>query len=183
MRPRDLIEFFNNIVENAAGKAKLTQEMILTGEGVYSKNRMRSLQDEWLSDYPTLVDCAAILKKRPATFHLGAVPQEQVEDLCVDLCIADPGQTRTDLISVNSRAVIDGVVSWSAFLCSLMQVFYKTGIVGLKTESFEAYQWSHEGPSTISADTLTLDTSVTIHPTFHRVLGVRSSKSSVVGPP
>jgi len=36
--------------------------MILQGEGLYSKNRMRSLQDEWISDYPTLVDCTALRK-------------------------------------------------------------------------------------------------------------------------
>jgi hypothetical protein len=46
MRPRDLIEFFNNVVELASGKTALTKEMVVEGEGIYSRNRMRSLQDE-----------------------------------------------------------------------------------------------------------------------------------------
>jgi len=175
MRPRDLIEFFNNIVENATGKAKLTKEMIYMGEGLYSKNRMRSLQDEWINDYPTLVNCASLLKKRSSVFPIGSIPREQVEELCVNNCIEDPAQSRSDLISVSSRAVVGGVISWSSFLCSLMHIFYITGIIGLKTESFEAFQWSHEGPSTIVADTIGLETSAAIHPMFYRVLGIRSN--------
>ena len=173
MRPRDLIEFFNSIMENAAGKTKLTKEMIFMGEGLYSKNRMRSLQDEWNSNYPTLVDCMSLLKKRSPVFKIGSIPRDQVEELCVGNCIDDPVQGLNDLISVNSRAVVDGVISWSAFLCSLMHIFYITGIIGLKTESFEAFQWAHEGPSTIVADTIGLETSAAVHPMFYRVLGIR----------
>jgi hypothetical protein len=138
---------------------------------------MRSLQDEWISDFPTLVDCTSLLKKRSSSFHLETIPRDQVEELCVNNYIGDPGQNRSDLISVNSRAVIDGMVTWSAFLCSLVHIFYLTGIVGLKTESFEAYQWAHEGPSTIVADTIGMDTSVMIHPMFYRVLGIKPSRS------
>lgn len=73
MRPRDLIEFFNSIIEPAAGKPTITKEMIRDGEGVYSKNRLRSLQDEWISDYPSLVDCAVLLKQRPHTLNNGHI--------------------------------------------------------------------------------------------------------------
>jgi hypothetical protein len=176
-RPRDLIEFFNNIIEYAAGKATLTRDMIFQGEGLYSKNRMRSLQDEWINDFPFLIDCTTILKQRTSTFHLNTIQREQVEDLCLDNCLLDINQTRTDLLSVQSRAVIEGTMTWSAFLCSLIHIFYITGIIGLKTESFEAYQWAHEGPSTIVADTISMDTSIMIHPMFYRILGIKPNKA------
>ncbi|MGA2571559.1 MAG: hypothetical protein ABSF23_13650 [Terracidiphilus sp.] len=173
MRPRDLIEFFNNVIEHAAGKPTLTREMVFQGEGLYSKNRLRSLQDEWISDFPTLVDSTSILKQRPNTFRLSTIPRDQVEDLCLMNSIADPGRNRTDVISVGSWAVVDGATPWTKFLCSLMHVFYTTGVVGLKTESFEAFQWAHEGPTTIVADTIGLETSAMIHPMFYRVLGIK----------
>jgi hypothetical protein len=72
-----------------------------------------------------------------------------------------------------ARGVADGVIPYDMFLRTSMHVFYITGMVGLKTEAFEAYQWSHEGSSTIVADTIDLDTSATIHPMFYRVLGIR----------
>lgn len=175
MRPRDLIEFFNSIVEHAAGKPTLTKEMIFQGEGVYSKNRMRSLQDEWISDYPHLIDFTSILKQRPAAFKLHSIQREDVEELCLEYSITHQVATGPrDLPSSQARGVVDGMITWETFLCSLFHVFYVTGITGLKTEAFEAYQWSHEGPATIVADTIGMDTSAMIHPMFYRVLGVKA---------
>jgi len=173
LRPRDLIEFFNNIIEHATGKAVLTGEMVFAGEGLYSKNRLRSLQDEWIVDFPSLVDSTSILKQRSSIFRLDEIEQEQVEDLCLTNSISDSHRNRVDVISVGSWAVVERAMPWSKFLRSLTHVFYLTGIVGLKTESFESYQFAHEGPSTIVADTLGMETSVKIHPMFYRVLGVK----------
>jgi hypothetical protein len=176
MRPRDLIEFFNSVAERATGKAVMTRDMVFEGEGIYSKNRMRSLQDEWISDYPSLIDCSALLKQRPCSFRLNVIPREQVEDFCLEYTISNRSSGNSDLLAAQARAVADGVISWEAFLCSLMHVFYITGVIGLKTEAFEAYQWAHEGPSTIVADTIGMDTSAMIHPMFYRVLGVRPDR-------
>ena len=171
MRPRDLIEFSNNCIDQAVGKASLTRETILSAEGVYSKNRMRSLQDEWITDYPCLIDFSAILKQQPKTFRIASISQERIEELCLEYSITY--LSRTDLLSVQARAVADAVSSWESFLCLLFHVFYLTGIVGLKTETFEAYQWAHEGTSTIVADTINLNTGVSVHPMFYRVLGIK----------
>lgn len=174
MRPRELIEFFNSIIELAASKPNITRAMILEGEGVYSKNRMRSLQDEWINEYPGLLDFATLLKQQTKTFKLQTIDRERVEELCLTYAIGHFSQT--DLLSTQARAVAEGIASWSAFLCQLIHVFYLTGMIGLKTEPFESYQWAHEGPSTVIADTIDLDTSVTIHPMFHRVLGIKPSR-------
>lgn len=173
MRPRDLIEFVNNIVERAAGKAMLTKEMVFEGEGSYSRHRLRSLQDEWITDYPSLIDCITLLKKQPRCFKLGSLVREQVEEFCLTYSIENPSYSRRDLLSVQARAVADGINSWESFLCSLFHVFYIAGIVGLKNESFEGYQWSHVGSSSVVGDTIGLDTSIMVHPMFYRVLGIR----------
>ncbi|MHB8502759.1 MAG: P-loop ATPase, Sll1717 family [Candidatus Acidiferrales bacterium] len=176
MRPRDLIEFFNNIIELAAEHPNITRDVVFQGEGVYSRNRLRSLQDEWITDYPALIECSALLKQQTETFRLDAMGRERVEEFCLNYAISH--YNWTDLLSVQARAVADGVLSWEGFLCSIMHVFYLTGIVGLKTERYETYEWAHQGPSSIVADTINLQTSVSIHPMFHRVLGVRVSRKS-----
>lgn len=171
MRPRDLIEFFNNIIENATGKPTITQAMILHGEGVYSKNRLRSLQDEWIADHPSLIEFTSLLKQKPKTFHLNDLTREEVEEVCLNYTVNNYGAG--DFISSQARAVTDAMLSWEMFLCSLMHVFYLTGIVGLKREAFEAWQWSYQGSTTIVANTINLETSVTVHPMFYRVLGIK----------
>jgi hypothetical protein len=171
--PRDLIEFFNSIIEHASGKATLTQEMIFDGESLYSKNRMRSLGDEWISDYPSLIECSTLLKQRPNVFRLTLVSQAEVEEFCLNYSINNRSAARSDLPTIQARAVVEGIISWESFICSTMHVFYITGLVGLKTEAFESYQWSHQGPTTIVADTINMQTSVMIHPMFYRVLGIK----------
>ncbi len=176
MRPRDLIEFFNHIVEDAAGKATITRELIVNGEGTYSKNRLRSLQDEWISDYPSLIECSSLLKQKPKAFRLNSFLREDVEEFCLNYSIDNRGRSRADLLSVQANAVADGIVPWEVFIRSMIHVFYITGVVGLKTEAFESYQWAHEGPSTVIADTIGMDTSAMVHPMFHRVLGIRPDR-------
>lgn len=170
MRPRDLIEFFNSVIEPAAAKPAITKTMILQGEGVYSRNRMRSLQDEWVNEYPTLIDCAGLLKRQTPVFRLSDLVQYQVEDFCLGQAVAD--SAKRDLLSTQARAVAEGIISWSQFVVTLAHVLYITGVVGLKTEQFEGYQWAHEGPSTIVGDTINMLASVKVHPMFHRVLGI-----------
>jgi hypothetical protein len=173
LRPRDLIEFFNSCLDRATGRPALTREMILKAEAVYSKNRMRSLQDEWIAEYPSLVDFTALLKQQPRVFRLGSMQRGAVEEFCLTYAISY--MVRQDLLSVHAKAVADGVMSYEAFLCTLFHVFYLTGIVGLKRETFEGYEWAHEATSTIVADTINLDSGVSVHPMFHRVLGIKSS--------
>jgi hypothetical protein len=134
---------------------------------------MRSLQDEWISDYPSLIECSALLKQRPNTFRLPLISQTEVEEFCLNYSINNRNVVSSDLPSIQARAVVDGIISWETFLCSTMHIFYITGLVGLKTEAFESYQWSNQGPSTIVADTINMETSVMIHPMFYRVLGIK----------
>jgi hypothetical protein len=173
MRPRDLIEFFNSIMETAAGKAVISKEMLLQGEGIYSKNRLRSLQDEWIADYPSLVDCSTLLKQKQSSFRLSSFTREEVEEFCLNFTVKNYRSPKSDLLSTQARAVADAVIPWEVFLRSTVHVFYITGILGLKTESFESYQWSNTGTSTVVADTIGMETSVKIHPMFYRVLGIR----------
>jgi len=171
MRPRDLIEFFNNVLEHAAGKPTITQTMILSGEGVYSRDRLRSLQDEWVVDYPSLLESASLLKQRPKTFRLDSIERDEVEEFCLEFASTNIGSN--DLISAHARAVAEAVLRWDTFLCTLCHIFYKTGILGLKTEAFEGYQWAHQGTPSIVADTIDMTTSATVHPMFYRVLGIK----------
>ncbi len=46
MRPRELIEFFNECIEHAEGSPIITKQALLDAEEQYSKKRLRSLQDE-----------------------------------------------------------------------------------------------------------------------------------------
>src|ERR1035437_5942711 len=55
MRPRDVILFFNACVRQARDNPVVTVAMLKDAEGEYSRQRLRSLADEWIADYPDLL--------------------------------------------------------------------------------------------------------------------------------
>lgn len=171
MRPRELIEFFNDCIEQAEGKATITKTMVLTAEGEYSKNRLRSLQDEWITDYHSLIAFSTILKKKPKQFRLEELDRAELEQFCLDYSVSNPH--RGDLLSVSAFVFAEGTGGYERFLQNLFHVFYRTGLVGLKTETYQGFQWIQNGPSSIAAETIGMETSVNIHPMFWRVLGIR----------
>jgi hypothetical protein len=171
LRPRELIEFFNDCIEQAESCPSINKKMLLTAEGEYSKNRLRSLQDEWIADYPTLIEHAFLLRKRPKYFLLGDLNDSELQDFCLDYAVKYP--ELTDALSLQTKNTSEGLISPFSFVAFIFHVFYRTGIVGLKSESFETTQWSYKGPSTIAANTIDTKTKVQIHPTIWRVLGIK----------
>jgi hypothetical protein len=171
MRPRELIEFFNDCIEQAENRTTITRDMLVAAEGKYSKDRLRSLQDEWISDYPSLIDFTMLLKKRNRQFRLSEIDRGEIENFCLDYSVQNQG--KTDSMSQQALNVAEGMLPPSGFTAFLFGVFYKTGLVGLKTDSFEKTQWSYIGVSTLASDTINGDTRVDIHPTFWRVLGTK----------
>lgn len=173
MRPRELIEFFNLCLEQAAGRPSITREVLVKAESIYSKNRLRSLQDEWVSDFPKLIEFTEIIKKTPKQFKIKNIDQGKVIEICLAYKLRNPNLK--DYLSDEAQNVVDSTKHTSSavidFLKALFQVFYRTGLVGIKVESFETIQWSFSDATSISASTIDEETSVKIHPTFWRVLG------------
>lgn len=78
MRPRDLIQFFNFCIAKASDRPQITAQMIREGEGEYSRDRLRSLADEWFADYPNLPEFVQLLEGKQRCFVLSSIPKKSV---------------------------------------------------------------------------------------------------------
>ena len=172
MRPREMIEFFNNCIEQAEDRTSVTIKLLRNAESQYSKNRLRSLGDEWFSDYPSLIRFTFILRKRQSKFQIKEIPAAEIEDWCLEYTVDHLDKNCS--LAVEARKVAEGVIAVDNFLFFLFHVFYRTGVVGLKLETFERILWCFDGPNTIAAKTITENARVAVHPAFWRVLGIQS---------
>jgi hypothetical protein len=68
-------------------------------------------------------------------------------------------------------------MSVDSFRNYLVQMLYKTGILGIKLETFESYLWSFGNKRAVSTSEILDDTQVEIHPAFWRVLGTTRYKN------
>ncbi|MHC4445396.1 MAG: P-loop ATPase, Sll1717 family [Planctomycetota bacterium] len=169
-RPRDIIHFFNSCIEHADGKAQFTAKIVKIAEEKYSRERLRSLADEWQSNYPDLIHFTEILKKRNSSFTLNQINDQEIEDFCLEIA------TREDIpqgpLFKASINVANDLIEPSEFRHLLAYIFYKVGLIGLKTESFTSTTFSYEGRDTLPPTEITELCHVTVSPMFWRILGI-----------
>ena len=174
-RPRDLIQFFNLSITEAAPKAKLSAQVIRAAEGEYSRKRLRSLADEWFGDYPNLFRFTALLKGRPASFSVTDLAGQSCEEFCLNEVIR--GFDKKDLLSTLTEAVVNCDLAIDTFVINLVKVFYKVGLVGLRQPDSQGVVWATDQRRSVSQAEMNFQTRVTVHPTFWRTLGIRPNLS------
>ena len=169
MRPRDVILFFNACIRQALDNPVLTSTMVKEAEGEYSRQRLRSLADEWVADYPELLTLVDVLKNKPARFMVQDITDEQCVNLAIRLL--DGNKREAGELAEVLREIENDPTRTAAFRNWLVAVVYRVGVVGLKLERFETTTWSTTGRRSISAAEITLGTKIAIHPCFWRSLG------------
>lgn len=173
-RPRDIIAFFNYCIATAPDMARLTQATLKDAEGMYSRSRLQALADEWIADYPFLLDFVRILYRKSPSFKIATITNREIEDLCLTTVINH--LDRQDLLLQNAMLVVDLVTAAREFRILLMQVFYRIGLIGIKLTSHEKESWVDEYGRSISAAEITDEVSVVVHPAYHRVMGISTNR-------
>jgi len=143
-RPRDILAYLNLVFDRCGGKNKITLKDIRSAEFDYSKLRRQGLVDEWRSTFPFVDTVIGFLghRKLSATFRLGAVAKEPLDDLAVSL-YASFEFTEAPII-LAAKAYFDDTndQSRAVFLNELIQVLYRIGVIGVRTQQNSKPQFS-----------------------------------------
>ena len=173
MRPRDVIEFFNLCLSRAREKPRLTKSMILAAEGEYSRNRLRSLGDEWHADYPGLVSIVTrLLKRRPPSFDLGLLSDDAISDACLAVATSQSNGNGVGELTKLASSVAEGDISPQEFRRRVAVILHRVGVVALKTESFAQPDWAGNGSPSVSISEVDDRCRLSIHPALWRALGI-----------
>ncbi len=170
MRPRDMIIFFNACIRQAHDNPTVTSAMLKEAEGEYSRQRLRSLADEWIAEYPELLTMVDVLKNRPARFTVQDITDEQCVNLAIRLLDSKRGTDKE--LAEALKDIENDPTRTTAFRNWLIVAFYRVSLIGLKLESFETVTWSATGRRTVSAAEIAQTTKVAVHPCFWRSLGI-----------
>ncbi|HEX6641094.1 MAG TPA: DNA repair ATPase, partial [Thermoanaerobaculia bacterium] len=170
MRPRDVILFFNYCIAEAVDRPQITATMIRHAEGEYSKDRLRSLGDEWRGRIPHLLKCVSVLKGSVESFRIDELDSAYIEELCLGIATED--EISSDELTCAARQVADCELSACEFAVVLVSVLFRVGLVGVRVHSGAKPLWSSDGARTVTPAELSSDTRVLVHPCFHRALGV-----------
>jgi len=170
MRPRDAIQFFNTCIRQADGEPLISKNALLEAEGVYSRERIRALADEWLEIYPNIIHLSGLLKRRKQTFFLNEITPKQLEENYLELLLSGRGPSGLDLSYMNM--VFNGNMTVEDYRVNIILILHKVGMVGLKTDVFNKFSWSESGEISVSSAEILPETKVMVHPMFWRCLGI-----------
>jgi len=174
LRPRDAIEFFNACIRRAEGKTNLTQQIILDAEGEYSRGRLRAIAQEWYKHYPLLYHCAKFLMtNRKSSFRLGDFGKEKLEEWVLAIMTKEKSE-KGRLWEVADAYFRNAGCDEAAMKLrrEIGAVFYRTGLVGLRTQTGSPVRWADNESYTVSSAELDDDTEVHVHPGLWRILGI-----------
>jgi len=175
LRPRDVIQFFNTCIKQADGKPTISLNVLREAEGVYSRERLRALVDEWYGIYPNLFHLTTLLKRRCHIFTVEEILLSELEDNYLQLLVSGQGQKGLDLDLMNM--IFEGSISLPAYRVSVILIFYKVGLIGLKVDSHVPTSWTDTGGVSVSEAEVTNETKIVIHKTFWRCLGISDTST------
>ena len=138
MRPRDIILFFNECIKLATDQQKLSADIIRTAEREYSRGRLRSIGDEWVEQYPYLVNFLLVLKSKTPTLTLGEMDHKEIEEFCFNRVYEVETDKGIDDLIGWAQQVTDAKLTAAEFMKQVAAVFYRVGAVGIKKK--------HTGP-------------------------------------
>ncbi len=169
-RPRDVISFFNACIKQAVDSPKINWPMLKKAEGEYSRGRLRALADEWIEDYPSLIEFVDLFKNMPSSFRLSDITEEQLQNWSLYYLTNDPAETCH--LHVYVQEFFSGSLDASVFKVSMASILYRVGFLGVKLESFDSVQFATPESRSVSSSNLSEDTICEIHPMYWRVLGI-----------
>jgi hypothetical protein len=175
MRPRDVIQFFNTCIRQADGKPTISTKALREAEGIYSRERLRALADEWFGIYPNLFHLTRILKKRKPFFEVAELPLDEIEENYLELLVSGRGENGLDLQLMTT--LFEGAMTREDYRNNVLLIFYKVGLVGLKIDPYLPMSWTDIGGASVSSAEVIPDTKVAIHKAFWRCLGIGGSVS------
>ncbi len=174
-RPRDIILFVNGCLDLVEGKASIPASIIKEAESEYSRQRLRSLGDEWSSDFPHFVQATRLLNGRPGSFKVSDVATTDLDNFILNVCTDLPADSPLYRLATE---LTDGKRTYHSFVTYLVKMFYRTGIVGVKPDAFNETQWAFREKTSISDGQINEGSALYIHQMVWRALGVHSSVRS-----
>jgi hypothetical protein len=175
MRPRDLLSFVNECFK-ASEKHTISVRAIKRAEREYARLRHHAICEDWESIYPsieTLIEFAnkSIVGRK---FKNIAV-KDVVQDLALDL--AAMGNSDHDAICQEAEGLIDDMTpkKVESFARSVIEALYRAGVVGVKIEHGEPFEFSDVSDPLIDRSMIDMNTRFQLHKMFFRKFRVHES--------
>ena len=170
-RPREVISFFNKCLEASEGRPNITETAIKDAEYIYSSERVDAICDEWRREFPYLREFLNFIRginDGIEVSHLMAKKLSKFSEEYSDIS----KKNQFFFEEESTKAFIEPDNYGLNFTQIILDVLYKTGVVGLKlsTQTRRIFSFTEN----IKVDLRHIDvlTKVYVHKAFWISLGI-----------
>jgi len=171
-RPRDAIAFVNECLRLAEDRERISWKVIRAAEGRYSDRRLKALQYEWRTHYPSIDFIIDVLREAPSTFSRNQIQQDRVDQAtlsCAQLEVSEDPCVKIAHEFLNPASKKTG----KDFLNESLRVLYKVGLIGVRFRKNEPVSWAFSHEDELSAGDVKRAISYHVHKMGWRGLGTR----------
>jgi len=170
-RPRDIISFVNYCLERAEGNSQVSASSIRSAEKEYSRVRIESLKQEWLSALPSLTLILDIFRSKPARLQVkDLLNSEEIDLLMLRLLDIENCQFDPIICYVHSHWNTWSPSDTQHLIKLIVSEIYRVGFVALKFTKDDTIQYSFKDAPTIYPDEINDESWITVHKAFHSAL-------------
>jgi hypothetical protein len=170
VRPRDIIDFVNKSLSEAAeGVSRVTWSSLTGAEVSYSEARLKAVIDEWRDSYFGLPALLPLLRKIGPRFALHEIPD-------CDVYAALEGTSSCSWLEglygrlVNNEPIVE-------IKKEFVKALYLVGLIGVRHPESHRVSYSFEKAIAPSQDLENPDLMFMVHRMFHSALGLREKEN------
>ncbi|MFG6433673.1 P-loop ATPase, Sll1717 family [Roseateles sp. LYH14W] len=170
LRPRDVISFVNCCIELCEGKEYITPSAVQDAEKKYSEGRLRSLFDEWRTEFPNLSCCVQLLRGRASSFKYSELSDEDVQRFMSEsfneMVEDDFAKRAISEYLINNRTL-------SNCLIQIVKIIYTASVVGIKPQATDKTSWAHNDDRGITEGQYKSSSTIYVHKMLWRALDIQ----------
>lgn len=166
LRPRDIISYFNKIIEASYQKNYFNMPILKQAEASYSIERLQALEDEWSENFGEIIKILNFLRGMHNGFNLYNIKEDSFAELLVEPDFINSFKGDLYDACLKWKQAKSDIMNFRIFLSELLNILYRIGIIGIKRrpDSPIEYYYSELHPTTKSD----FDNNVRIY--IHRAL-------------
>lgn len=176
LRPRDVISFFNRILDNTVQKTFISMDTIKQAELKYSIERLNAVEDEWSENYGEISKITTFLHNIHDGFNLRNVKEDGFAELLVESDFVNHFKGELFEICQKWKQADSGYSSFKNFLAELFEILYRIGIIGIKRSPNTPIEYYFNEMSPCNKTDFLRDGKIYIHKAFHSVLRINAKE-------
>lgn len=142
-RPRDILQFINYCLENSVNKVSIDWGAIQDAEKIYSRERLRSLYEEWHDIYPSLEYIVPIISDmQKIEFSIDEFREKLSDEMILKISIDIQNSDSFDPLYQAFRNYLDESPDKENLVNIILGCFYQVGLFGLSEKYSDSYDWS-----------------------------------------